>query len=480
MRFLRYCAIIAITKLISQLLASHVEDSAIPVVQEISPSRGSYNGGTPVRVTVDNIDPNTIKYCLFWCNEASAIAGISTDLIEMVPISRYISEKEVVCTSSPSKKKFQDAHLLLVGNEDIAFYEAMLQSRGKMFHYYDENYVSSAKLESLRTNGKAIISIRTIHPMFGPAEQAGTRVHVHGENFVNTTSLRCRFDSVVVPATFVSSSEAYCHSPPIRNTNQTWLLLPEQRHKYTSNQLFPSSHHHPQFSGRLVSFEMSNNARDFTDAGLMFLYQRDIKVVSISRSEGPSRGGTPVFISGSSFVNNTDLSCRFGNRATKAHFLTRESILCFSPPIPGKSYRNTNKEKSFPVLVSNNAMDYSYAGEFIYTSFIPQGMYQAGVEGHHMMHCLPGSYCSEVLETNLTLCSPGTYQPSLSQSRCLLCPIGFVCFGFGLSAPILCPAGYGKCSSLLSRLFFLDSFFIANKFYLVNDICQFVMKKEWH
>ena len=450
MRFLRHCGIITVAYLTKHLSAFYVGDSAIPTVREISPSRGSYYGGTEIRVTVDNVDSNAITSCLFWGNEASVIAGIATDLIEMVPISQYNSEKEVVCISPPSKKRFQDAHVLLVGNEEIASFEGMLQTRGNMFHYYDEHYISSAKLESLRTNGKATITIHSIDPTFGPAQQAGTKVHVHGENFVNTTSLRCRFESVVVPATFVSSSEVYCHSPPIKSANQTWLLLPEQRHKSTLNQLFPSSHHYPRYYGKLVSFEMTNNARDFTDSGLMFLYQNDITVVSISRSEGPGRGGTPVFISGSNFVNSTHLSCRFGNKATKAHFLTRESILCFSVPIHGKSYRNSNKEKVFPVLVSNNAIDYSYAGEFIYTSLIPQGMYQSGVESDHMLDCLRGTYCSDALETNFTLCSPGTYQPSSGQSHCLLCPIGFVCAGFGLSAPILCPAGYGmfRCSYL--------------------------------
>jgi hypothetical protein len=295
--------------------------------------------------------------------------------------------------------------------------------------------------------------VESIHPTHGPARQAGTRVTVIGENFLNSTSLRCRFESVVVPATFISSSEVHCHTPPIKNADQSWLLLPDQRHRYSLDQLFPSSHAYPRYSGRLVSFELTNNGQDFTDSGLMFLYQNDVQVEAISRSIGPSSGGTPVIISGSNFVNSTDLSCRFGNSKTKAHFLTRQSILCFSTPIHGRSYRNSQKEKVFPILVSNNAIDYSYAGDFIYTSSIPHGMYQAGVEGSHtMLSCPRGSFCTEVLDTNFTLCSPGTYQPLPSQSQCVSCPIGYLCSHIGMSAPILCPAGYGEC---LFHLLFL-------------------------
>lgn len=285
--------------------------------------------------------------------------------------------------------------------------------------------------------------VDSIHPTYGPARQAGTKVIVRGENFVNSTALRCRFDSVVVPAVFISSSEVHCHTPPIKDADQSWLLLPDQRHQ-TLDQLFPSSHAYPSYFGRLASFELTNNGQDYTDSGLMFLYQDDIKVLATSHSRGQSNGGTPIFISGSNFVNSTTLSCRFGKQATKAHFLTRESILCFSTPIYGKSYRNSNKDKSYPLLVSNNAIDYSYAGEFVYTASIPEGMYQAGVDESHLLSCPRGSYCTDMLESNFTLCSPGTYQTMTSQSQCLLCPIGYVCSSFGMSAPVLCPAGYGK------------------------------------
>lgn len=484
-----------------------------PIVRSISPSRGSFLGGTKIRVIGDNFHRSTVQTCLFWGNEASVISNVSTDLIEISSVSQYISSTEVICIS-PASKKSHDVHLLLFANEDIASFEGTLQSRGRQFHYYEEIKISTVIPELAQTSGNTTINIfgglfhsgegllclfggiptpaafisstqircqtpphaigtypleisqngqdftrsmrafefyhptrvQSIHPTCGPAKQAGTKVNVQGDNFVNSTSLRCRFGTSVVPAVFVSSSQMYCYTPPTEDADQSWLTLPDQKHERTMKQLFLSSHAYPRYSGKLASFEITNNGQDFTDSGSMFLYQADINVVAISSSKGPSRGGTPVFISGTNFVNTTKLSCRFGSQESKAHFLTRESILCFSTPIYGQSYRNSYKQKSFAVLVSNNAIDYSYAGEFTYTSLIPPGMYQAGVEVRHMLECPRGCYCTDILETNFTLCSPGTYQPSLSQSRCLPCPIGYVCSEFGLLAPILCPAGYGEYS----------------------------------
>ncbi|KAL9188330.1 hypothetical protein ACHAXT_006708 [Thalassiosira profunda] len=123
--------------------------------------------------------------------------------------------------------------------------------------------------------------------------------------------------------------------------------------------------------GRLVPFEVSNNGQDFTSSGTEFLYLQDIEASRISRKGGPSHGGTPVYISGSHFVNNTQLLCRFGSKSTPAHFLTRGAVLCFSPPLFSDDYLNSAKEKPVPLLVSNNAEDYAFFGDFIYTSSLP-------------------------------------------------------------------------------------------------------------
>ncbi len=143
-------------------------------------------------------------------------------------------------------------------------------------------------------------------------------------------------------------------------------------------------------------------------------------------------------------VNTTQLTCRFGRETTPAHFLTREAVLCFSPPLHGKNYLNSVKAKAFPLAVSNNGADYVYFGSFTYSSAIPSGKYQAGTEGNStLLVCPRGAYCdTNMLGTNFTLCNPGTYQPLSGQDSCIHCPIGYVCNEFGMTVPRICPEHY--------------------------------------
>ena len=120
-------------------------------------------------------------------------------------------------------------------------------------------------------------------------------------------------------------------------------------------------------------------------------------------------------------VNNTQLTCRFGEQTTPAQFLTREVVLCFSPPI----FRKSMKENAIPLSVSNNAADYVFFGYFTYSSRTPNGLYQVGTEGNNtLLSCPRGAYCDGLLETNFTLCNPGTYQPLSGQRKCIQCPQG--------------------------------------------------------
>eukprot|EP00804_Cyclotella_cryptica_P031375 CCRYP_012196-RE/>CCRYP_012196-RE protein AED:0.02 eAED:0.02 QI:303/0.85/0.87/1/0.71/0.62/8/63/3730 len=483
--------------------ANLLEFDSVPTVRSVIPSHGSIIGGTTIRVTGDGFHKHSAKACLFWGDGANgAIVDIpilqhvsSTEVICKSPASHsadkvyllVVGDENILALGGLLQSRgklfsyhdeieissFHPESSLTTGNVTVNIFGGPFYSSEGLscqFGYVHTSalFISPTQIRcqtpqhaagtyviEVTHNGQDFTKskrafrfytgskVYSIYPTHGPGNQAGTNVKVLGENFVNNTSLYCRFGSVVVPATFINSFEIRCSTPPIKNTDYTWISLPDQTYHSSSSQLFPLSHGYPLYLGCSVSFELTNNGQDFTDSGLVFLYQKDVKVVSISRSEGPSRGGTPVFISGSNFVNSTELTCQFGIDTTRAHFLTRESILCFSTPIYGKSYRTSNQHRSLPLLVSNNAIDFAYAGEFTYISSIPRGMYQAGVEGRvTMIDCPKGSYCHDALESNFTLCSPGTYQPLPKQNQCISCPVGYVCSEFGLSIPRICPAGY--------------------------------------
>lgn len=143
-------------------------------------------------------------------------------------------------------------------------------------------------------------------------------------------------------------------------------------------------------------------------------------------------------------VNSTQLSCQFGEQNVKAYFLTRDAVLCFSPPIIGKGYRSTRAKRTVPLFISNNAVDLAHGGQYTYSSFRAEGTYQAGVEGDAtLLTCPRGTYCASSA-TNFTLCTPGTYQPIVGQSDCISCPIGYVCSEFGMTVPRICASGYGE------------------------------------
>ena len=266
-----------------------------------------------------------------------------------------------------------------------------------------------------------------ISPASGPSKRAGTNVKVIGENFINSSSLQCRFGLMTVPATFVSSFEIFCAAPPIDDKALEYIQVPG---------------YYPQrMRGSLVSFAVTNNGQDFISSAQEFFYTQDIKALHLSRKDGPSRGGgTPVILSGENFVNSTQLTCRFGKVATPAYFLTHDAVLCFSPPFQGTNYGG---DTVVPLAVSNNAADYVFVDFFTYTAVVSPGLYQAGTEGvDTLLSCPRGAYCDGILSTNFTLCSPGTYQNLTGQARCDACPIGYMCNEFGLTLPRICPQHY--------------------------------------
>ena len=67
-----------------------------------------------------------------------------------------------------------------------------------------------ADLDYVYTQSAVVLSLSvTEGPTIG-----GTVVEVRGSNFVDAPELRCKFDTTVVPAKFVSSTELACVSPP--------------------------------------------------------------------------------------------------------------------------------------------------------------------------------------------------------------------------------------------------------------------------
>ena len=100
----------------------------------------------------------------------------------------------------------------------------------------------------------------SIYPVSGPADVAGTEMHIYGANFLNTLTLSCRVADVTVPAEYVSDSEIICYTPPcLHSYNGGRCLMKYQpliahenalgvkNPRTGSVKLFPTSHYFPLY-----------------------------------------------------------------------------------------------------------------------------------------------------------------------------------------------------------------------------------------
>lgn len=142
-------------------------------------------------------------------------------------------------------------------------------------------------------------------------------VEVHGYNFRNETSLKCRFGSdstwESVPAQFSSASSIKCPFPPHKLTNFEKNLVPG---------LYITVNGHDYYS--------SSNAVNFH-------YFEPVRLSGVSPNVGHRDGGTPVDIIGEHFqqFENEFVICHFGPNGQPSSLAIVHSdthIRCISPP----------------------------------------------------------------------------------------------------------------------------------------------------
>lgn len=235
-------------------------------------------------------------------------------------------------------------------------------------------------------------------PAHGPL-QGGTEVVVRGINFLNSSSLRCRFGSLVTSAAvFLNSTRLVCVSPSGAGEGSVTLDvanhgLATDASTFTSSSVqftydpelkfasvFPAmgpatgnfsvrltggpfQPHHElrcKFSEIVVTAQWVNfdeircvapphvpgvfalrvalNAQNFIDTGVPFVYYAEQRVRRLTPVFGPAdAAGTHVEVKGTGFVNSSLLSCRFGYVVTPATFVTPTKIICTSPPLSNYS-----------------------------------------------------------------------------------------------------------------------------------------------
>ena len=169
------------------------------------------------------------------------------------------------------------------------------------------------------------ITITSLLPTAGPT--AGSLIVVRGTNFINSLQLHCSVGtSMQLVATWTSTTEIRCQAPA-------------------------------QAPGS-VAVEVTNNNQDYSSEGVMYTYQANAAVTSVSNSHGPVTGGTLITVTGSNFVNSPQLRCRFYLDILPGTWLTASTVLCQTV---------AHAREAVSVEVSNNDQDYTASGAVFYT-----------------------------------------------------------------------------------------------------------------
>ena len=266
--------------------------------------------------------------------------------------------------------------------------------------------------------------IDSVTPKVGPVN-GSTIVRVAGTNFFATTdsdgvamgTISCRFGSILVPATTVTTGEhgeMFCVSPAVESSGSVSLEIAEDGLDVTNSgwrfDYVPDVHvteayplTGPEGGGTAVTImgpgflgtetaicqfgaagfrvtghwlsrttfvcdtpsqrpgsvrlSISTNGQQFVDVGLAFSYQPQETVRSISPRSGSVHGGTQVSVTGAGFVNSTDIACRFGEHTGEAEYVDPTLVLCRAPATELTTQNAGGSSVS--VSVSNNGFDYT-------------------------------------------------------------------------------------------------------------------------
>ncbi|CAM9097538.1 unnamed protein product, partial [Hapterophycus canaliculatus] len=421
----------------------------------MEPSQGSIDRSTLARITGSQFRQSSNLTCRFG---ETAVPGL------------YLSSNQVECWTPPMESIGAVVEVQ-VSNDNVSF------STGFAHFTYSRRMM-----------------ITSLDPSTGVVD-GGTAVLVRGAHFHNSSTTRCKFGTMMVPAQFVTDKAMLCATPPsppgtvsvelasngadFSFSGSVFTYLPQA----TVSSVWPISGSAseggtvvtvrgggfensgqlmcrfgnlvgvratwlspdvllcttPRHRPGLVKVRVANNGDDFSFMSVEYLYTNEISVNYLRPTEVLETGQVPVLVTGSNFLNTSTAACRFGTITVRASFLSPWLIACTAPSHSAQP-RLQRSTGPFPVAVSVNGVDYTDTSQTI--EYI-----RTNQEGHYTQDWAPalspnGTYCDGVDGSNFSSCRPGSFQPSSGARRCLACPIGFICPDFGLSAPVLCPAGF--------------------------------------
>ena len=257
-----------------------------------SPSLGVYPESvspaweSDVVVAGNGFSPSQLLSCVFRVDLAASdpTTSVSTgqNLVSWTTEARFVSTEEVACTTST----------LVEGLASLSS-SSSLSAAPLLEATFPLTVLVGVSNNGVETDGSwadLILSdapvLERVTPTAGPTSGC-TTVTITGHGFLNSSDLSCSFGTITTPGVFVDSGELLCRSPAL------WEL---QEHLIGEVGSPPVT----------VALRVSNNAADYSDKELRFMYAPEATISDVSPRvvsvEQIGSGGASLSISGTGFL----------------------------------------------------------------------------------------------------------------------------------------------------------------------------------
>ena len=260
-------------------------------IERVAPTSSVYLGGSSVTVTGAFFVSTSDLSCQFADRRSLNVASSDMHALGLSAVSEPWPPSGAAPLQSISRASWHSTSQVVceVPGLPLGFYEIEISNNGV-------DFVGNGVLLLIAAEAE----LDTARPSHG-GTAGGTVVEVSGRFFLNSTSLRCRFDASVVLATFRSRNLIACQSPPHNAVE--------------------------------IDLAVSNDGQYFVE-GLRFLYVRIPIITQIFPSSGPVLGGTRMNITGSSFdvpFAESAIFCKVGIYLVPADYVSSTFLQCNSP-----------------------------------------------------------------------------------------------------------------------------------------------------
>lgn len=361
-----------------------------PTLLSISPGTGSTDGGTTVSVIGRDFAFSKVFRVHFGPVEVPTVF-VNTSLLRCTTVAAFAQTVEI-SLGVPH----QGASLTYTFQESAMRGRRTAQTQIECKSPSPEAAAAVSALSGIsfddqrRTTGVAVhvkrpVNILSVTPNAGPTI-GGETVSVNGTGFIFTGIIRVRFGDSAVSCTFLSEESLSCVTPPGEAGAAQLMYDPMNDAPIYSSVSFQyydtadfekgvvrsvvgirfnSSNMAGDASSEEISCEVPPSHSKTGDEPLDCVIENNQPSLVLAPSSGPTKGGTPIVISGGVFPRNQGIECLFGEaKVVEALWLSADSVQCEAPAWEGGS-----KE----VYVSITVRGYSFGtgrGLFTYTRIL--------------------------------------------------------------------------------------------------------------